>query len=78
MTEAQTTPEAMSGAEPPAMPLMEHLKELRNRLIRAVIALFITTGISFAFAKHGTEDLAHQAVSTGSWLDQLVVLADAG
>ncbi len=33
------------------MPLMEHLKELRNRLMRVFIALFITTGISFVFAK---------------------------
>jgi sec-independent protein translocase protein TatC len=33
------------------MPLMEHLKELRTRLIRASIALAITTAASFAFAK---------------------------
>lgn len=33
------------------MPLMEHLKELRTRLIRASIALMITTGASFAFAR---------------------------
>ncbi len=47
-------PAAMSGtsnAESAVMPLMEHLKELRTRLIRAVIALAITTAVSFAFAK---------------------------
>jgi sec-independent protein translocase protein TatC len=33
------------------MPLMEHLKELRQRLVWAVLALLITTGISFVFAK---------------------------
>jgi sec-independent protein translocase protein TatC len=33
------------------MPLMEHLKEFRTRLIRAFIALFITTAVSFAFAR---------------------------
>jgi sec-independent protein translocase protein TatC len=33
------------------MPLMEHLKEFRTRLIRAFIALFITTAISFVFAR---------------------------
>jgi sec-independent protein translocase protein TatC len=30
---------------------MEHLKELRQRLVWAVLALLITTGISFVFAK---------------------------
>jgi sec-independent protein translocase protein TatC len=33
------------------MPLMEHLKELRTRLVRAAIALAITTVGSFAFAE---------------------------
>jgi len=33
------------------MPLMEHLKEFRTRLIRAFIALFFTTAISFIFAR---------------------------
>ena len=33
------------------MPLMEHLKEFRTRLIRAFIALFITTAVSFVFAR---------------------------
>ncbi|MGC9336090.1 MAG: twin-arginine translocase subunit TatC [Anaerolineae bacterium] len=33
------------------MPLMEHLKELRTRLIWAAIALFVATGVSFIFVK---------------------------
>jgi sec-independent protein translocase protein TatC len=47
----------MASEEPAVMPLMEHLKELRNRLIRVFIALFITTGISFVFAKYVFEIL---------------------
>ncbi len=42
---------AAEAAEPATMPLMDHLRELRNRLIRSFIALFITTGISFVFAR---------------------------
>lgn len=51
MSEAQATPDGTASAEVSGMPLMAHLKELRNRLIRAAIALFIATGISFVFAK---------------------------
>jgi sec-independent protein translocase protein TatC len=51
MSDAQTTANSVPEGEPAAMPLMEHLVELRNRLIRVFIALFITTGISFIFAK---------------------------
>lgn len=40
-----------ANSEPAVMPLIEHLKELRTRLIRAFIALFITTAASFAFAR---------------------------
>ena len=47
MSEAPT----ISNGEPAVMPLLEHLKELRTRLIRASIALAITTAISFIFAK---------------------------
>ena len=50
MSESQTVPQDAASADE-VMPLMEHLKELRTRLIRAFIALFITTGISFIFAK---------------------------
>ncbi len=48
---AQAAVGAPADGEAAVMPLMEHLKELRTRLIRAFIALFITTAISFAFAK---------------------------
>ncbi|MGD9049632.1 MAG: twin-arginine translocase subunit TatC [Anaerolineae bacterium] len=51
MSEAQATANGVPEGEPGTMPLMEHLVELRNRLIRVFIALFITTGISFVFAK---------------------------
>lgn len=46
-----------SSEEVAVMPLMEHLKELRNRLIRVFIALFVTTGISFIFVKQVFEFL---------------------
>ena len=51
MSEPQTVPDGTASADAEVMPLMEHLRELRTRLIRASIALFITTGISFIFAK---------------------------
>lgn len=51
MSEPQATTSGVSSAEEAVMPLMEHLKELRKRLIRASIALLITTSISFLFAK---------------------------
>jgi sec-independent protein translocase protein TatC len=51
MSDAQAPTTSVPEGEPGVMPLMEHLKELRKRLIRAFIALFITTGISFVFAK---------------------------
>ncbi len=51
MNEAQTAANGALDGEASTMPLMEHLKELRSRLIRAFIALAITTGISFVFAK---------------------------
>jgi len=36
--------------KPTAMPIMAHLEELRQRLIKAALALVITTAISFVFA----------------------------
>ncbi len=51
MAEAKTASESAQNTKETIMPLMEHLRELRTRLIRAFIALFITTAISFAFAK---------------------------
>ncbi len=47
---AQATVGAVAEGEASVMPLMEHLKELRTRLIRAFIALFIATAIGFVFA----------------------------
>jgi sec-independent protein translocase protein TatC len=51
MSDIQTAPGGVENSEPAVMPLMEHLKELRTRLIRAFLALFVTTGISFVFAR---------------------------
>jgi len=51
MSDIQAAPGQLDDREPAVMPLLEHLRELRTRLIRAFIALFVTTGISFIFAK---------------------------
>jgi sec-independent protein translocase protein TatC len=51
MSDTQTTTNGVPDAETAVMPLMEHLKELRTRLMRAMLALAITTTISFFFAK---------------------------
>ena len=39
------------------MPIMAHLEELRQRLIKAAVALLITTAISFVFAEQIIEIL---------------------
>jgi len=39
------------------MPLTEHLRELRTRLIRSIIAFLIAAGVSFYFAKYVFEFL---------------------
>jgi len=51
MSEAQTTVNGAPEGEPAVMPLMEHLKELRTRLMWVFAVLFVTTAISFVFAK---------------------------
>jgi sec-independent protein translocase protein TatC len=51
MSENETTLDGTPAEEGEVLPLMGHLKELRNRLIWAMIALGITTAISFLFAK---------------------------
>lgn len=56
MSDTEATVNGVPSAEP-TMPLLEHLKELRTRLIRVFIALFITTAISFAFARQAFEIL---------------------
>jgi sec-independent protein translocase protein TatC len=57
MSEELSQPSGSAEAEAQVMPLMEHLKELRTRLIRAFIALAITTGISFIFTRQVLEIL---------------------
>lgn len=56
MAEAQTTPGNLNE-EPAVMPLLEHLRELRTRLVRAAIALLITTTISLFFTEQILEFL---------------------
>jgi len=51
MTDTPIPPDGVAEAESAVMPLLEHLKELRTRLIRAFLALAVTTGISFVFVK---------------------------
>jgi sec-independent protein translocase protein TatC len=51
MSDAQLTHQDAPDREEAVMPLMEHLKELRTRLIRAALALMVTSIASFAFAK---------------------------
>jgi len=51
MSDSQATLNGASGGDTAVMSLKEHLKELRTRLIRAFIALAITTSVSFVFAK---------------------------
>jgi sec-independent protein translocase protein TatC len=51
MSDVKPVSDDVPSAEEAVMPLMGHLKELRTRLIRASIALVITTGVSFAFAR---------------------------
>lgn len=52
MTSADINTPAVPEGEAAVMPLLEHLKELRNRLIRASIALLIMTIVSFLFTRH--------------------------
>lgn len=42
--------EQVDEVEAHRMPLLEHLKELRDRMVKAAIAVVITMGISLAFA----------------------------
>jgi len=53
----QTQPADAPSAQETVMPLLEHLRELRTRLVRAFIALFITSAISFAFARQAFQIL---------------------
>jgi sec-independent protein translocase protein TatC len=51
MTSKPSPAPAAPDGESAVMPLLEHLRELRTRLIRASIALAIFTAISFVFAR---------------------------
>ena len=51
---SEGTPNGQGSA---AMPIMVHLEELRRRLIKAALALVITTAISFVFAEQIIEVL---------------------
>jgi sec-independent protein translocase protein TatC len=51
MSDTQLTHDSPPSADEAVMPLMDHLRELRTRLIRASIALFVTTAASFFVAK---------------------------
>jgi len=46
------------------MPLTEHLRELRTRLIRSIIAFLIAAGFSFYFAREVFEFLKHPVVKS--------------
>ena len=49
------------GSRDVELPLMDHLRELRNRLVKAVLAVFITTMISLIFAEQEVGLLAQLA-----------------
>ena len=46
------------------MPLTEHLRELRTRLIRSIIAFLIASGVSFYFARHVFEVLKYPVIKS--------------
>src|SRR5437868_9463571 len=49
------------GSRDVELPLREHLRELRDRLIKAVLALVLTTAISLFFAQQEVELLVNLA-----------------
>ncbi|MDD3265037.1 MAG: twin-arginine translocase subunit TatC, partial [Dehalococcoidales bacterium] len=51
MAKGRQTAEAAQAVEPPSMPIMVHLKEMRDRLIKSVIAVVATTAVAFYFAE---------------------------
>jgi len=67
--DAQVTAETTAENEPGVMPLMEHLREFRTRLIRAIIPLivltiasFFVTGYVFEFLLRPLGDVTVQAL----------------
>jgi len=62
-----STVSPVQGASPDnqvVMPLLDHLKELRNRLIKIAIALLIATVASLVFAKQAVVILISRWVTT--------------
>jgi sec-independent protein translocase protein TatC len=51
VSDKTTATSKAADGEAAVMPLMGHLRELRTRLVRAAIALVVTTAASFIFAK---------------------------
>jgi sec-independent protein translocase protein TatC len=49
------------GSRDVELPLIEHLRELRSRLIKAALAIVITTGISLTFAQQEVDLLVRLA-----------------
>src|SRR3954452_10179474 len=49
------------GSRDVELPLIEHLRELRSRLIKAALAIVITTGISLTFAQQEVDVLVRLA-----------------
>jgi len=61
---AKTPPQKASGAgeiETQGMPIMVHLTEMRDRMIKSVVALVITTALAFIFAEDVIEFLRQPA-----------------
>lgn len=58
MSSSRATPQGTASAEPAEMPLLEHLKELRSRLIKAFAALLIAMAASLAIPLPWTANLA--------------------
>src|SRR5438445_11982408 len=49
------------GSRDVELPLREHLRELRDRLIKAVLAILLTTGLSLLFAQQEVQLLVRLA-----------------
>ena len=57
------------GSRDVELPLREHLIELRNRLIKAALAVAITTGLSLTFAGTSRKPIGKNGLSI--WLDNV-------
>src|SRR5688500_19450335 len=61
------------GAVDDKMPFLEHLGELRDRIVRSLIALVIGLGIAFPFSSRVVDWLARPIQKTGNTLVFLAV-----